>query len=726
MNSMTSITGANNILPVSSIYVYDIECLSNFFSVVFIDAGVDDSPHTFYIHESRCDLVELQKFVKRVTHLIGYNNLHYDMPMLDYVLSKRISNDLQPQDRERLSADLYKYSQRIINGDKDTRVKKPRFKELDLFKMNHFDSKVKRVSLKQLQFAMRYNNVMDMPIHHSSRIEEKDIDTILEYNVNDVLSTKEFYGKCTKEISVRKTIGKKYNLDLTNDSEPRISKKVFGKILSESLGIDMKELNEMRTRRDKIDLSTVIFPYVKFETPEFNSILDFFKAQTITTLKGAFADIDVTDLDRTYMNPRRLKKIKRKSKNAKDKVIAKYVHTMFQGEEYVYGVGGIHSKIEGAKIVPKPDEMILDVDVVSYYPNIVIKNRLRPDHLPEKFCDVYEGVFHERTTYPKSDPSNYVLKIVLNATYGLSNNEHSYLYDPLLTCQITINGQLLISMLIEKICLSTDSRCVAANTDGASFVIKKAELEKVKQVCKEWEAMTMLKLEDEEYKAMYFRDVNNYIWVTPEGKSKLKGIFEPSSKKAWHKNFSQGIVGTAVTKYLTEGVSYEQTVRECNDIFEFCKSCRVTGSDKLVSRSIEGNNLVDEELSKLTRYYVSTSGTALIKKMKPTAQGAKTYTEKYRDKIRNQTDLIDTYQLSTTQATPKPRETNIEAGRYCTVFNVYKKLDISSYGIDYDYYVEECKKIIKSIRKSNETTKQQKKASRQHRAPTHVQSSLFM
>ena len=63
-------------------------------------------------------------------------------------------------------------------------------------------------------------------------------------------------------------------------------------------------------------------------------------------------------------------------------------------------------------------------DVTSFYPNLAIKNKWAPLHLPkEEFTDQHEWFFKERKKIPKSDPRNYVYKIVLNSTYGLSNDE---------------------------------------------------------------------------------------------------------------------------------------------------------------------------------------------------------------------------------------------------------------------------------------------------------------
>ena len=49
---------------------------------------------------------------------------------------------------------------------------------------------------------------------------------------------------------------------------------------------------QRKTVRKSIDLSECILPYIKYETPEFNSILNWIKSQTITETKGVFNNIE--------------------------------------------------------------------------------------------------------------------------------------------------------------------------------------------------------------------------------------------------------------------------------------------------------------------------------------------------------------------------------------------------------------------------------------------------
>jgi len=119
------------------------------------------------------------------------------------------------------------------------------------------------------------------------------------------------------------------------------------------------------------------------------------------------------------------------------------------------------------------------------------------------------------------------------------------------------------------------------------------------------------------------------------------------------------------------------------------------GSNKLYSRSIINNAIVDESLNKMNRYYVSNNGCELIKKLPPLEKNYLTETEKYNIKNGyNQLDIFDF--IEDVRVEPKDRESNLEAGHKCTLFNRYIESD--NYDINYDYYIKECKKIINNIK----------------------------
>ena len=159
--------------------------------------------------------------------------------------------------------------------------------------------------------------------------------------------------------------------------------------------------------------------------------------------------------------------------------------------------------------------VIISSDVTSFYPNLAIRNKFSPGHFPkEEFCDQYEWFFNERKKIPKSNPMNYVYKIILNSTFGLSNDENSFFYDPELCMKITVNGQLTLMMLYEQIMERIpDAVALLHNTDGIETMIPRQYYDDYMKICEEWEDITNLQLEHDEYQKLVLADVNNYIGV---------------------------------------------------------------------------------------------------------------------------------------------------------------------------------------------------------------------
>jgi hypothetical protein len=166
--------------------------------------------------------------------------------------------------------------------------------------------------------------------------------------------------------------------------------------------------------------------------------------------------------------------------------VAPNLNVVIDGFRFDFGTGGIHGSIESKVVKETKSYVIIDADVSSMYPNIAIANRVYPEHLSAKFCDIYEDVYKQRKSYPKGSAENMMLKLALNGVYGDSNNEHSPFYDPKYTMTITINGQLSLCLLAEKLLRIEGLKLVQVNTDGVTVACPRNKQEDYYRVCKEW------------------------------------------------------------------------------------------------------------------------------------------------------------------------------------------------------------------------------------------------
>lgn len=649
-------------------YIWDLETYPNMFLASF-KCIVTNKYYEFEISDRKSDLSKLRKFLnQKGLKLIGFNNLNFDYPVLH--------NSILSDNTDWNANQIYKQVELIINSEYsaiwDNQVKIP---QLDLYKIWHYDNRNKSTSLKWLEFAMRLPNVEDLPYKPGTILTFDEMDHIIKYCRNDLDATHDFFNLSSKHIAIRQFYTNKEDINLINASETKIAKDVFGKYLSKEMGISYKDLRKLRTERYNIDIKDIIFPYIKFEDEENIKLLEYFNSIQWKSNGEYSTKIQHSN---TYLNVKR-----------------------------EYGEGGLHSFDKGAIYESNDEFMIYDLDFASYYPHLSFKNGLHPEHIPnEVFNTLYEGFYTERKNYPKSDPRNYVLKIILNASYGLSKDKHAYLYDPKWQLAITINGQLLLTMLSEWVNKATTyCKILFENTDGAAFIIKRSEKHLVDDVCKKMEELSSIALEAQECDRMIMRDVNNYINVIEGDKVKFKGCFEID--RDYHKNHSKRIIPLALANYYINNIQPEETIynhlnKEGNysfadnhGIYDFCLGAKMKGSNKVYSRSIIDNAVVDESLNKMNRYYVSNNGCELIKKLPPLEKNYLTETEKHNLKTGDiQLDIFSV--IEDVRVEPEDRESNLEAGWKCTLFNKYEESD--NYDINYDYYIKECNKIINNIK----------------------------
>jgi hypothetical protein len=618
-------------------YVMDYETLSNCFIACFEDTKSEDQ-ELFIIHESKNDILEIVTFLEKNIAFnewhVSFNGLSFDSQITEHIL--RNKEQLLEQDGDTIAKFLYSKAQDIINRQNDNEFsefspKDLHIRQLDVFKLNHWDNPAKRSSLKWIQYTMDWHNIIDMPIHHTETIVTDQIPEIIKYCWNDVKSTKQIMLLSKSNIDLRRKLTEEYGIDLYSASEPRISKELFLHFLSKKTGIKKYELRQGRTIRTKIVVKDIILPYISFKTASFQNLLKKFQEVVIYPgeTKGGF----------------------------------KY-SVQYKGIKTDYGLGGIHGARPTKVYEPIEDMIIMTSDVTSFYPNLAIRNKWAPAHLPQKeFYDLYEWFFEERKKIPKKDPKNYVYKIILNSTYGLSNDKNSFLYDPEFTMKITINGQLSLTMLYEMICEEIPGAIpLMQNTDGVETMIPKDQVDKYMEICKRWEELTSLQLEHDKYSKIILGDVNNYIAITEDGKAKCKGRFD-FENLALHKNKSFLIIPKAIFNYFVNGIEPIEYLKTQKNIFDYCGGVKIKGDWKFYEHSLVNGNYVKQPLQHTIRYYISHKGSKIIK-----------------------TNLTD------------HREIQIEAGKWMQSTMIdYVEKDIKDYDINYDYYLENIEKEINSL-----------------------------
>lgn len=619
-------------------YPYDIETYPNTFTFRATHAA-SGKKYCFEISDRRDDRAQLFQFIRYLqqvkARMIGYNSLWFDWEVVQWLMENPYATVAQ----------IYNKAMNRIKGDGSYPMWADRrlVEQIDLLKIHHFDNKAKATSLKALEIAMRMESVEDLPFPVGTYLTDEQKDILLSYNDHDVDATTDFYrASCDPKadmIGFREELTAKYGADFMNHNDTKIGAEVFI-IELEKAGIPCYEKNAAgrrvprQTPRSSINLAECIFPYIRLEHPAFRMILDYLVAQTIRQTKGVFSDISCTPEMVRWMDPKKVKVWVKGAKKPRrlchippetDMTGAKYIasslHCRIDGFNYEFGTGGLHASLHREIVHSTDTHKIIDLDVASYYPNLAIKNRIYPAHLGEKFCDIYDFLYHERLRVGKKTMMGGAYKLALNGTYGNSNNEYSPFYDPMYTMKITINGQLSLCMLVEQLIKVPGLRMIQCNTDGITFHCPVEYVDHAHNLRLWWEQLTKLELEEVRYSRFFIRDVNSYIAECAEGyydeskplsRYKRKGAYE--YKREWHKDHSALVVVKAVEAHLVRGEDIAAFIFSHTDPFDFMIRGKV---NRDCSLHMVYQNGYQEQLANTIRYYVSNTGGALIKRSIP-------------------------------------------------------------------------------------------------------------
>jgi len=652
------------------IEVYDIEVLINCFTYTGLDIN-NQKISTFVIHSELNQINEFYDHLNKLKGQIGYNNLTYDSQILQYLISNK--NRFKDKSGLNIASLIYNQSQSTISS-KSPFAEYPEWKlsipQLDLFKIWHFDNKAKSCSLKWIQFMIDYPNLQEMPIKHYDHINKEQIQEILDYNLNDVLSTYELYKitigqtenslyKGIDKISLRKDISKEFGMNCTNFNDVKIGDNI-NKISYCSLKkIDKKEVPKPYEKIQSFYFKDCFPSYYEFKTIEFNNFVNGLKNIEVKLEKNAEKEKQQFEFS-------------------------------FNGTTYIIAKGGLHSKDKPRYIVPNDNEILLDADVGSMYPNAIRKRELYPRHLGKEWLIGYTSIIQKRiqskklfkeTKEGKYQAIQEAYKLALNGgSFGKTNEEYNWQYDPFVTMCTTIGSQIDLLMLIEQLELA-GLHVISANTDGVVCLFDKSLLPLYYETCKQWEIKVgnndLGQLEYTEYKLLIQTSVNDYIAVKPSNEVKTKGDFV--SDFELHKNKSARIVPLALQKYFIDNINPEQFIKNHTNIFDFCLAIKGKGLNKFISF----NKLTQEEieLQKINIYYISNNGTNLLKKL-----------PKLEDKkASNQIDIFGNVDTGI-------REAEVEAGWLSTIYNKHEEKSIDQYDINYQFYIDKCYKIINQIK----------------------------
>jgi hypothetical protein len=642
-----------------NVLIYDIETLVEMFLVGVYDPQAD----MYFEFEVSNKINQLDSFLKfaeahNMHYWVGYNNIRFDSQVIEWVF-RNAENWHELSTMEICEKIAQKAADVIHDANYDVfpeyREHELSLKQLDLFKINHYDNKNRMVSLKRLEFEMDFENIEEMPVHHTKRdMTPTERHITRTYCKNDVMATYEFYKittgdtdhplyKQNNQIELRQDIFDEFGIPCLNYSDSKIGDEMIKKYYIQEKGIEYKELPRKGYFRKSISVKNCIAPYVKFETKQLKEFLAKIKKMEMSMTDDFQEDI------------------------------------VFYDNVYTFAKGGLHSVNKPKIFEADEDHEIIDWDVSSYYPAIIINNGKYPAHLGKEFLRGYKQMFEKRLElkpFAKKDRKIRgivgALKLAVNSVYGKSSDMLSWIYDRQLTMFTTITGELSLMMLIEKY-ETNGINIISANTDGVTIKIKKELIPLMHEINEWWCDVTQYELERTDYSKIIFSTVNDYLAIkvghdeAPEDKKddyiKKKGDFLTDFEL--HKNKSGRIINIALEQYYVQGIPVDITIRNHTNLYDFC--LRQKASRDFHYEGINRQTGEKEIYDKLIRYYISNSGVKLLK-------------------MKNEECQTNAAKIS-----------QVEAGEWLATVCNYLPKDSVVQNVNYEYYIEKANRIINKI-----------------------------
>ena len=488
------------------------------------------------------------KFFRSEPH-IGFNNRNYD----DWVIAAYTLGYG--------AAEINKISQEIITGKGvmalwSHRTLSERYNEISGHHIDMMAISPVFAGLKSYGTRLHAPSIQSLPYDPEDVLSVDQMNDVAEYCINDLELTERLYTALLPEIKLREDMQEEYGIQFLHRSDAQMAEAIYrnrfdGRISQKTTirSVGYEPPDNVGFRATDLNARVDMLCVIQFDVPRSGKV----------SLPAA-----------TFAKP-----------------------VGIGGREYAMGIGGLHSTSKKMHIVADDEYGIVDVDVASYYPALIINGKVSPPSLPKhRFRQVFRDLVDERLKAKSDGNKNKAqsLKILINGTFGKLADPYSCLYHPQGMLWVTLTGQLYLMMLIEKL---TDNGhdVISANTDGLMVRYKLCDKRNLVDICTHWQSHTNLELDYTPYSHLLLSNVNNYVAVTTDGTVKTKGArYSPASLRTLP---HADICKTAVVKCLTDGIPPEVTIGECADMRGF-----------LLARTVKGGALWgSEKLGSVARWY---------------------------------------------------------------------------------------------------------------------------
>ncbi len=544
------------------VWVYDTEVFPNLVLHIFTDGTTTEVFH----HGCWNDLADFLDDPGKV--FAGFNNVDYDDPVLRLLLQRRAAT----------CADVLALSAQIIEDRAPSELRwgaTPWAYSIDVRQLLNG-----RGSLKEWECKLGLDLVAESPHPFDQPVPASAIAEVVRYCLNDVAATVRLLQHNWDLVLMREVLQSLYGQSdaIYTTTEAGIAETTLADLARRATGVTRAQLKAAAAanpanRPRHWPLGELISPRIAFTTPPYRTLLQGLNAGTLHITERGGAHLGIPDLPGMVFEA--------------------------GGVRYQLGTGGLHSLDTPGTWCADEGTAILDLDVTSYYPSLILNEGWYPAHYGPAFLDHVRRMRDQRVAAKDAGDKRTAtaLKIVINSIYGKLNDTFSSIRSVPDAFRVTLNGQLALLMLIEAL-TAAGAQVLSANTDGVTIRVARDHWERqLPEVITTWERAANLTLERTPYRAFYRRDVNNYLAVTSAGRIKARGAFGDGSKG------DGAIIRDAAIRWLIDGIEPEETVAAADQVRGFLFHQR-TRSDAVL---VHG----EQKVGRIARWYVGFGGPPL-------------------------------------------------------------------------------------------------------------------
>ena len=344
--------------------VLDLEVYPNYFLVAFLDCETGRTK----MFEHPLDFAGIWAVLNRY-RIVTFNGLNYDIPILKYALKGATAEELKIASDQIILENMkpWVFAERYNVSLGDDNMYGDHISHVDLMPVAPG-----KASLKTYAGRMHSTTIRELPYPPETHLTEAQRVVVREYCATDLRVTQELYNTLKVQLELREEMSAQYQLDLRSKSDAQIAEAV--------IKLECEKVLKRKIVSPKGAGKTE--PYFHFDVPDWMTFRTPVMQETLVLVKATPFNVDFNG---KVILPRTLTDLK----------------LQIGAGTYRMGIGGLHSSEKNVATYANKDMCILDRDVTSYYPAILLNQNLYPKHVGAGFVDVYRSLVERRLAAKK-------------------------------------------------------------------------------------------------------------------------------------------------------------------------------------------------------------------------------------------------------------------------------------------------------------------------------------